>query len=78
MKVEIKELPPPPCEYVITLTREEAEHLSSILGCLNHIDKHGMYIPAALTSDKLWCAFRELGVSKNVFETVHLVRKDTK
>lgn len=71
MKVEKKELPPvlpPPCEYTITLTEQEATDLYNLLGCIG-----GLCIERQRTLDPLWALLsKQLGKSNTCFDTVVL------
>jgi hypothetical protein len=74
MKAEIKLTPP---DYVLTLSQVEAEHLTDILGSLNHMDgENGPELPEVVTTDKIYDLLRNLGVkSKREFMVTYLTTR---
>ncbi len=63
MNIEKKMLPPvpPPCEYVLTLTEEEAELLKNIVGSMNG----DLEMPERQLVNKLWNVLNGAGVRYN-------------
>lgn len=72
MKAEIKTTTL--VDYVLTISKAEAEHLTAILGSLNHMDGESTSsLDEVVTTDKIYNLLRNLGVrSKREFMVTHL------